>query len=213
MIYSKMSMIGESMQKIVINHWMNIIKKCNNYDNIKLEEIKYGLTGLYMTISKLIVILLISLILKITKNTLILLVLFNIIRLTSFGIHAKKSWICLISSIIIFICFPILLNLFHSNLFFRIIVGAINVIHIFIYSPADTKKRPIVSLKRRKVYKYISTSIAITFVIVSLIINNYYIQNSLIFVLIIQNILISPITYKILKEPYNNYTKYLKTSA
>ena len=198
------------MQKIIINHWINIIKKNNNYDDTRLEEIKYGLTGIYLTLSKFIVVLLLSIILNITKQTLILLFFFNIIRLTSFGIHAKKSWICLVSSITLFIGIPLIINMFKINFYIRVILGIINVILIYMYSPADTKKRPIVSPKRRKVYKYLSTLIAITFVILSLIINNYYIQNSLIFALIIQNILISPLTYKIFKEPYNNYINYLK---
>ena len=198
------------MQKVIINHWMNIIKKHNNYDDIKLTEIKYGLTGIYLTITKLIVVLLLSFILGITKHTLILLFFFNIIRLTSFGIHAKKSWICLVSSIGLFIGIPLIIKHFKINLVLKVILGIINILLIYIYSPADTKKRPIVSPKRRKVYKYLSTLIAITFVILSLIINNYYIQNSLIFALIIQNILISPLTYKIFKEPYNNYINYLK---
>ena len=189
---------------------MNIIKKSTNYDDIKLEEIKYGLTGIYLTLSKFIIVLLLSFILNITKQTLILLFFFNIIRLTSFGIHAKKSWMCLVSSITFFIGIPLIIKLFKINLIIKIILGIINIVLIYMYSPADTKKRPIVSPKRRKVYKYLSTLIAIIFVILSLIINNYYIQNSLIFALIIQNILISPLTYKIFKEPYNNYINYLK---
>ena len=60
-----MTMIGEGMQKIIINHWINIIRKSNNYDNIKLEEIKYGLTGIYLTLSKFIIVLLLSFILNI----------------------------------------------------------------------------------------------------------------------------------------------------
>ena len=44
------------MQKLVINHWMNLIKKYNSFDQIKLEEIRYGLTGLYLTLSKAIII-------------------------------------------------------------------------------------------------------------------------------------------------------------
>ena len=200
------------MQKVIINHWMNIIRKHNNYDDIKLAEIKYGLTGIYLTITKLIVVLLLSFILGITKHTLILLFFFNIIRLTSFGIHAKKSWICLVSSIGLFIGIPLIIKHFKINLVLKVILGIINILLIYIYSPADTKKRPIVNPIRRKVYKYLSTLIAIIFVIISFFIKNYYIENSLIFALIIQNILISPLTYKIFNEPYNNYINYLKTN-
>ena len=198
------------MKKIIINHWLSIIKKYTNYDETKLKEIEYGLTGIYLTISKLIVIVIISLLLNIFKETIILLLLFNLIRLISFGIHAKNSWICLLSSIIIFIGAPYLALKIKFNISVKIVVGIINIIFIFLNSPADTKKRPIVNQKRRKVYKLISTMIAIVYVFLSCIIKNNYVSNSLILVLIIQNILISPCTYKLCKEPYKNYINFLK---
>ena len=197
------------MQKLVINHWMNLIKKYNSFDQIKLEEIKYGLTGLYLTLSKAIVIFIISIVLNIVKETFILLLCFNLIRLTSFGIHAKKSWICLITSIILFIGIPLLITNIQISNILKVIIGIINIVFIYLNSPADTKKRPIVSKKRRAVYKYISTLTAIIYTILSFVIKDNYIVNSLISALIIQNILISKVTYKIFNEPYNNYLKYL----
>lgn len=197
------------MQKLVINHWMNLIKKYNSFDQIKLEEIKYGLTGLYLTLSKAIIIFIISIILNIVKETFILLLCFNLIRLTSFGIHAKKSWICLITSIILFIGIPLLITNIQISNILKVIIGIINIVFIYLNSPADTKKRPIVSKKRRAVYKYISTLTAIIYTILSFVIKDNYIVNSLISALIIQNILITKVTYKIFNEPYNNYLKYL----
>lgn len=197
------------MQKLVVNHWMNLITKYNSFDQVKLAEIKYGLTGLYLTLSKTIIIFIISIILNIVKETFILLLFFNLIRLTSFGIHAKKSWICLITSITLFIGVPLLIVNIKINYILKLIIGIINIIFIYLNSPADTKKRPIINKKRRTIYKYISTLTAIIYTILSFVIKYNYIVNSLIFSLIIQNILISPITYKIFNEPYNNYIEYL----
>lgn len=197
------------MQKLVVNHWMNLITKYNSFDQVKLAEIKYGLTGLYLTLSKTIIIFIISIILNIVKETFILLLFFNLIRLTSFGIHAKKSWICLITSITLFIGVPLLIVNIKINYILKLIIGIINIIFIYLNSPADTKKRPIINKKRRTIYKYISTLTAIIYTILSFVIKDNYIVNSLIFSLIIQNILISPITYKIFNEPYNNYIEYL----
>lgn len=198
------------MKKIIISHWMNIIKKNKDYDDIKLKEIEYGLTGLYLTLSKSIVIFTLALILGIFKEVFIFLFIYNLIRLTSFGIHAKKSWMCLISSILIFIGVPLIMLHLKLNFYAKLIIGILNIIHIFVYSPADTKKRPIINKKRRLMYKLISTTIAIIFTIISFIINNNYMSNCMLFALIVQNILISPITYKICKEPYNNYVAFLK---
>ena len=45
---------------------------------------------------------------------------------------------------------------------------------------------------------------------IALISKNNFISNCLIFALILENILISPITYKLFKLPYNNYITFLK---
>ena len=91
------------MKKFLISKCMNYIKSKTDYNDVKLKEIEYGLVGIYLTISKLIVIALIALLLGIMKETIIFLLLFNIIRSTAFGLHASKSWMCLVSSTIFFI--------------------------------------------------------------------------------------------------------------
>lgn len=199
------------MKKFVLDNCMNIIKNNKQYDDIKLAEIKYGLETLYLTFSKLIIISLIAIILGIFKELIIFILIYNIMRAPSFGLHATKSWICLLSSTITFIGIPLIINNIQINNTYKVIIGIITTIGIFTFSPADTKKRPIVNKKRRKIYKTLSTIISIIYVILSISIKNNYISNSLLFSIILQNILISPITYKIFKLPYNNYKEYIKT--
>lgn len=198
------------MKKIIVNHWMKIIKNNKNYDNVKLTEIEYGLTTIYLTISKLIIIALLSLLLGIFKEMITFLVIYNIIRMPSFGIHATKSWICLLFSSTAFIGLPIICKYIHISIEIKYLIGFVCCILMFKNSPADTKKRPIVNPKRRLTYKLVSTILAITFVILSIIFKDKYISNCLIIVLILQNIVISPITYKIFKQPYNNYKEFLR---
>ena len=205
-----MQLMGESMKKIVINHWMNIIKKKKNYDNKKLDEIKYGLTAIYLTFSKLIIIAGISIILGIFKEMIIFLLIYNVLRIPSFGIHATKSWICLITSSILFIGFPILCLNITLNIYFKLVVGIIGFILMIKNSPADTKKRPICNPKRRMIYKIISSTFASIFVILSIILKNNFIVNCLVSSLMLQNVMISPLTYKIFRQPYNNYKDFLK---
>ena len=199
------------MRKFIIDKCMNIVTKNNKYDDIKLAEIKYGLEGLYLTFSKLIIITIIAITLGITKEYILFLLIYNVIRTTSFGLHATKSWICLLSSTIIFIGTPLIMKNIELNLITKIIIGIILTIGIMAFSPADTHKRPIVNKKRRKIYKILSTIISIIYVLLSIIIKNTYISNCFIFAIILQNILISPITYKVFKLPYNNYKEYIKT--
>lgn len=198
------------MKKLVINTCMNYIKKYNDYDEIKLKEIEYGLVSIYLTFTKLIVIFILSLLLGIFKEVLIFTVLFNIIRTTAFGLHATKSWICLLSSTIMFIGIPIACKYLNINIYLKSIICIINILLIYKNAPADTYKRPIVSKKRRFIYRSLSTLISIVFSFFAILINNNFISNCLIFSNILENTLISPFVYKLFKLPYNNYITYLE---
>lgn len=198
------------MKKFILEKCMNIIKQNKNYDDVKLAEIKYGLEGLYLMITKLIIITIIAILLGILKEYIIFLIIFNIMRSPSFGLHAKKSWICLITSTIAFIGIPLLAINIKLNITTKIIIGIISIIGICIFSPADTHKRPIINKKRRMIYKILSTIIATTYIILSIIIKDNFISNAFFYATILQNILISPITYKLFNMPYNNYKTYIK---
>ena len=197
------------MKEVFINNSMNLIQKYYpNYSETKLAELKYGLLGLYLMITKSIIIFGIALYLGIFKELLIFTIIYNILRAPSFGIHASKSWICLVSSASIFIFFTYLSATISIPINIKTIVGIIGIILMYKNSPADTAKKPIVSPKRRKVYKIISTFIAIIFTILSIVIDNDFLANSFSFSLILQNIMIAPTTYKLFGEPYDNYKSY-----
>lgn len=198
------------MKNFIIKTCMNYIKKNTNFNETKLKEIEYGIISIYLTLSKFIVISIICFLLGIFKEMLIFTVFFNIIRLTAFGLHATKSWMCWISSTIIFILIPLFCIYLRLNIYFKIIIGLFCIMLMLKNAPADTKKRPIINKKRRKIYKFISTLLAIIFTICSIIIKNHFISNSLIFALILENCLISPTIYKLFKLPYNNYLTFLK---
>ena len=92
------------MKAVFINNSMSLIKKYYpEYSDVKLEELKYGLLGLYLLITKSIIIFGIAIFLGIFKELLIFTIIYNILRAPSFGMHASKSWICLVASTTIFI--------------------------------------------------------------------------------------------------------------
>lgn len=197
------------MKGLIINNSLALIQKYfPDYSEEKLEEIEYGLVGLYLTISKLIVIFIIAFLLGMLKEVLIFMIIYNIIRTTSFGLHATKSWICLISSTLIFITVPLLCISLTLPIWLRIIVGFICVFMVFKNSPADTEKRPIVSPKRRRTYKILSTLIAIIFVVLTTFLTDNFLANCFIFALVVQCFMISPFIYKTFNLPYDNYKNY-----
>lgn len=196
------------MKRLVLEKAKEIIVENNNINDIKLEEIMYGLEGLYLTIYKLIIILIIALILTIFKEVIIFLLLFNVIRFFAFGVHAKNSITCLISSSIIFISLPLISKLLVFNSFIRIIVSALSFVLILRYSPADTEKKPIIAKKRRLFYKVCSVLVCTIFIVSSFIVRNNFLCNSLLLSIFTEALMICPFTYKIFGVSYNNYLAY-----
>lgn len=197
------------MKKKVLKILENLIKKSNkNINEIKLEEIMYGLESIYLTIEKIILIIIISLILNVFKEVMLFMLIYNVIRFTGFGAHAKNSITCLIISTITFILIPIIAIHITIPIYMKIMIGIICLILFLIYAPADTEKRPIISKKRRFFYKICTTFIGVLYIILSLYIKNNFMSNVLIFSLILQSIMILPITYKLFGVSYNNYKNY-----
>lgn len=185
-----------------------IKKQYPNYNDDKIDEIMYGIEGLYLTFTKTVVICIIALILGIFKELICLLVAFNFIRLFAFGMHASKSSICLIFSSLVFIIFSILCKYIVLPKYLLYILYLLALVIISIYAPADTVKRPLIKRKKRIKFKILSIMVVIIYFILTLIFKNNLLINSLIFGLLIECILINPITYKAFKMPYKNYITY-----
>lgn len=198
------------MRSIVMQKIINFIINNNpKYDSEQLEIIKYGLESIYITVTKSIIIFFIAFLLGLVKELLIFMIFYNLIRMPAFGLHATKSSYCLISSTIIFIGSSLLANVIFFPIYIKVILNSLIILCVFNWAPADTYKRPIVSKKRREIYKTIATLIAITFSFTSILITNQFIANCLIIAPLIECFMISPYIYKLFKLPYNNYKNYL----
>lgn len=197
------------MKKLFLKKIRTAIKKqYPNYNDDKIDEIMYGIEGLYLTFTKTVVICIIALILGILKELICLLVSFNFIRFFAFGMHASKSSICLIFSSLVFIIFSILCKYIVLPKYLLYILYLLALAIISIYAPADTVKRPLIKRKKRIKFKILSIMVVIIYFILTLVSKNNLFINSLIFGLLIECILINPITYKAFKMPYKNYITY-----
>lgn len=197
------------MKKLIINKCMELVTTYNkDLSQRDIDKIKYGLEGLYLTITKLIFIIIVSIILGIWKETLLLILIFNGIRLTAFGVHAKRSVDCLISSTLFFILFPIICIKLTIPLIIKVILFIPLTVLIGIFAPADTEKRPLINKKKRKIYKILSIIISIIYMTIAIVIKNNILSNCFIFAIVIQIIIMLPITYKIFGVSYNNYKTY-----
>ena len=197
------------MKKLIINKCMELVTTYNkDLSQRDIDKIKYGLEGLYLTITKLIFIIIVSIILGIWKETLLLILIFNGIRLTAFGVHAKRSIDCLISSTLFFILFPIICIKLSIPLIVKIILFIPLTVLIGIFAPADTEKRPLINKKKRKIYKMLSIMISIIYMTIAIVIKDNTLSNCFIFAIVIQIIIMLPITYKLFGVSYNNYKTY-----
>ena len=198
------------MKELFVNKSISLIKKNYSYNDIMYERIRYGLEIIYLSVTKIFVILLVSYLLGMLKETIILMIFSTPLRNYSYGIHAKKSWHCYVSSIFCFVLLPKLIINFNLSIILRITISIYALTSMIIYAPADTHKRPIINTNHRKKLKYTSIIITISYIFLTILINDNYICNLIYLALVIQSTAIIPITYKIFKMPYNNYKAYQK---
>lgn len=196
------------MKKKFLDSSISLIVKNKDYSDEQIEIMAYGLEAVYLTVSKMIVIFSLAYLLGLFKEVLLLLITYNIIRSQAFGIHASKSIYCLISSIIMFVGGAIVCKYLSLPLWLMIVCSIICNICLFLYAPADTYKRPIVNVKKRRRFKFLSSLFGIIYTILIIVLRDYSIVNYLLLGMIEVVIMILPITYKMFNLPYNNYKTY-----
>ena len=191
------------MKEVFLKHSLQLITANREWDEESLEKIRYGLEGIYLTIVKLVILLALAIILNIERLFLINLVFFNILRFFAFGVHARNSTQCLITSTVMFIIFPILSTSIDFPLPVQIIIASICVLLFLLYAPADTHKRPQKNRKKRQTRKAFAVTIAIVYVLLIIMLKD--LSQIILCSLMTETIMISPITYRILGVPYKNH--------
>lgn len=198
------------MKEVIINKAINNIQKYNNYSNTKIKEIKYGLESIYLTTFKIIVIMLINTLIGTIKELLLIFLFYGLLRLMGFGLHAKKSSHCWISSLLMFVILPNIAKKLLVPKTIQIVLSLIGLIFLSIYAPADTKKRPLINKTKRIKYKVLTILITISYILYIIFTKNVYINNILTISILIQAFLVLPLSYKLFGLEYNNYINYKK---
>ena len=195
------------MKSLFINSSLSFLKKYQDYSEDDLEKLQYGLEGIYLSITKMIVIIALAVLLNMFKEIIILLLLFNVIRYFGFGIHARTSLECLITSLLLFIILPCIF--LRTNIDYRLvnILSIIGIISFIPFAPADTVKRPFYNKRKIIIRKILTISIGVIYFVSSMYIKNKTLSLLLLTAIIIEAIVINPITYKIMKQPYGNAKK------
>lgn len=196
--------------KIFANKMLIFLKKYKNYSNKEEIIVHYGLETIYILISKLIIVTIISIIFNITKEMYIFIIFYGLLRLFAGGLHLSKSINCTIFSTIVLIGLPILAINSHIYLEYRIIVSGISLVLFALYSPADTVRKPMINKEKRIKNKIKSYIMCFIYFALLFILKNEFILNCITYSTILESFLICPLTYKVFNKTYNNYMRIIR---
>lgn len=203
-------MVINMIRNFIINHSLHLVSDIYpDYDSTKMDEIRYGLEAIYLSITKVVLILLVTALLGIFKEAIILLLFFNGLRSFAFGIHASKSWMCWVSSSLLFIGLPYICIYLKTQILIHYLMLAISLLCFLLYAPADTKKRPLVRKNRRMKFKILTIIVAIIYIVLFFYTDSMFIRNVISSAMLLEAVLIHPLTYKVFHLPYKNYERYV----
>lgn len=186
---------------------VNLARRNKEYSDEDVAVMRYALEGIYLTFTKILVITLIACLLGLFKEYMWFVILYTPLRSVSFGWHANTTKECWVVSILSFILIPYIFSIITINEITKIILLTFSILVFVLYSPADTKKRPVVNKKRRLLFKVISLIITLVYCCYSFKHSNL-ISNLMIASLLYQSLLINPLIYKITHQEFNNYKAY-----
>ena len=198
------------MKKKFINNSLAYISSKSSLTELDIKKLKYGLEGFYNLITKFIVLITLAIIFNLIPELILLILIYSLFRLYGFGLHAKKSWQCWLTTIPIYIGGCFFIKYATLPTYITYIIWLFGLISFLLFAPADTKSRPLIHKEKRIRAKILSIFI----IIILFIINNFYqnniFLNTTLYALILESIVINPITYKLFNMPYNNYKVYKK---
>lgn len=195
------------MKEKFIASVVNLAKRKKEYTEEEVAIMRYALEGIYLTFTKILVITLIAALLGLFKEYIWFVLLYTPIRSVSFGWHANTTKQCWVVSILAFILIPYTFSIITINRIAKIILLTFSIFIFALYSPADTKKRPIVNKKRRLMFKVVSLIIIFVYSYYALN-NSNLISNLMLASLLYQSMLINPLIYKISHQEFNNFKAY-----
>lgn len=195
------------MKEKFIASVVNLAKRKKEYTEEEVAIMRYALEGIYLTFTKILVITLIAALLGLFKEYIWFVLLYTPIRSVSFGWHANTTKQCWVVSILAFILIPYTFSIITINRITKIILLIFSIFIFALYSPADTKKRPIVNKKRRLMFKVVSLIIIFVYSCYALN-NSNLVSNLMLASLLYQSMLINPLIYKISHQEFNNFKAY-----
>lgn len=196
------------MKKKFINSSISLIQKNRTLSELDFKKLKYGLEGFYNLATKMIVMVILSIILNILFEFFLLVIIYSMFRLYGFGIHMKTSLQCWFTTVPIYIGGCLLMKHVIFPLYLSILLWIFGFVSFLLFAPADTPARPLIHKEKRIRAKILSLVIVSMSFFVYIIIPDLVIKNLILYGLLIESISINPLTYKLFKTEFNNYRNF-----
>ncbi len=184
-----------------------IASQLKEFPDEKLEQINYGIAVFITNSYKLLIMFVIAFLLKVFWFFLTALFSFGLLRSFASGVHAKREWTCLPSSILLFS------SIIYAGLNIELNMPAVCIIYamcfavVLRYAPADTEERPIVSLRLRRKLKTMSCVTLLLLCSYSLFFIAGPYSSIVTFSALAECAMIIPITYKLTGSMYGTGMK------
>ncbi|MGN1270309.1 MAG: accessory gene regulator ArgB-like protein [Clostridia bacterium] len=184
-----------------------IKEKVTDIDEEKELVINFGIRLIFGELPKILVLFIIGFLLNIGWYTLLLFTLIAPYRSFTGGFHLKTHTGCMITTSILYLA-PIIIA---KNVQVKqpiilytlaVLIAIFSIIIIAKYAPADTENMPILSKKERKSKKtkaYVTLIILLGIILLN---PNYIVSYMLIFGVLLQNLTVLPISYKLTNSKY-----------
>ena len=182
------------MKKFVIDFLMKYIKDNNrDLDDVKCEEIRYGLLGTYTLITKTSVIILLTIIIGFFDKFIVFFIFYSLLRGIGYGTHAKSNISCWIYSTVLIIGIPYLLYMLPLTKIDMIVIWLICFINYMIFCPADTEKRPMINKKRKLKFKISILLLSLVYLFIIIYFNG--VSKAITSALVLEALLTNPLGY------------------
>ncbi|RDU24636.1 accessory gene regulator ArgB-like protein [Anaerosacchariphilus polymeriproducens] len=186
----------EHMLALKLTKWMNRF-----YPREECEQvvIAYGIEVFIDNIFKLIVYMFIAIYLGIVKESILMLLLFAILRKLAGGMHFDKNIVCFLVTGIFIVGGAYLSKIISINYIISSIVLLISGLILLKYAPSGTKKNPVVP-EKMKPLKIKTVITFVVYVITAIILKDKILYNMVMIVSVVVSIAVLPVVNRKYKE-------------
>lgn len=177
-------------------------------DEDRFAIVKYGVEIFLVNVTKGIIVYLAAALLGMLWQTLVVHLSYLMIRRHSFGLHAKTSLGCTVTSVVMFVILPYFVKEVQLSEWMIVLISGLILLNIAIFAPSDTENMPLFNAQKRHILRRKSILNTIFVLMIMMLIPIAEFQMLILLGLALQVMMIHPCTYFLLKRRYKNYEKF-----